>query len=483
MNRRMVLYVVGKVIMVEGALMLLPLITALLFKEAVAVSIGISIAVALVSGFLLSKISNPGLKTIYAKEGFVITALSWLALSAVGALPFFISGEIPSYIDAFFETVSGLTTTGASILTDVESMSKGLLMWRSFTHWVGGMGVLVFMMAIIPSISDRSIHLLRAEVPGPVVGKLVPKIRQTSRILYIIYIAITLIEAVFLMFGGMSLFEALVHAFGTAGTGGFGIRGTGIGEYSPYIQWVLTVFMLLFGVNFNLYYLILLKKIKAAFKSTELWTYFGIVAVATVIIGVNISGLYDSVSETVRHSAFQVASLTTTTGFATVDFNQWPNLAKSVLFILMFVGGCAGSTAGGFKISRIMMVCKIIKRELQRVLHPRSVNVCRLEGKTLNDQTLSSVSSYLAIYVMFYFVFLFVIAFNGFDFDVTVSAVTSCFNNIGPAFGIAGPMGSYAEFSGFSKIILSFAMLLGRLEVFPLLLGLNPLIWKRSKGN
>ncbi|MBR5437973.1 MAG: TrkH family potassium uptake protein [Clostridia bacterium] len=480
MNRRMVLYVVGKVVMVEAGLMLLPLITALLYKEAVAVSIGISVVVAIISGFLLTKISRPGLKTIYAKEGFVITALSWLALSAVGALPFFISGEIPSYIDAFFETVSGLTTTGASILTDVEKMSKGLLMWRSFTHWVGGMGVLVFMLAIIPSISDRSIHLLRAEVPGPVVGKLVPKIRQTSRILYIIYIAITLIETVFLLFGGMNLFEALVHAFGTAGTGGFGIKATGIGEYSPYIQWVLTVFMLLFGVNFNLYYLILLKKIKAAFKSSELWTYFAIVGVSAVIIAVNISGIYDSVSETVRHAAFQVASLTTTTGFATVDFNQWPNLSKSILFILMFVGGCAGSTAGGFKISRIMMVYKIIKRELQRVLHPRSVNVCRLEGKILNDQTLSSVNSYLAIYVMFYFVFLFIIGFNGFDFDVTVSAVTSCFNNIGPAFGFAGPMGSYAEFSDISKIVLSVAMLFGRLEIYPIILTLSPSTWAKK---
>ena len=476
----MVLYVVGKVVMVEAGLMLLPLITALLYKEAVAVSIGISVVVAIISGFLLTKISRPGLKTIYAKEGFVITALSWLALSAVGALPFFISGEIPSYIDAFFETVSGLTTTGASILTDVEKMSKGLLMWRSFTHWVGGMGVLVFMLAIIPSISDRSIHLLRAEVPGPVVGKLVPKIRQTSRILYIIYIAITLIETVFLLFGGMNLFEALVHAFGTAGTGGFGIKATGIGEYSPYIQWVLTVFMLLFGVNFNLYYLILLKKIKAAFKSSELWTYFAIVGVSAVIIAVNISGIYDSVSETVRHAAFQVASLTTTTGFATVDFNQWPNLSKSILFILMFVGGCAGSTAGGFKISRIMMVYKIIKRELQRVLHPRSVNVCRLEGKILNDQTLSSVNSYLAIYVMFYFVFLFIIGFNGFDFDVTVSAVTSCFNNIGPAFGFAGPMGSYAEFSDISKIVLSVAMLFGRLEIYPIILTLSPSTWAKK---
>lgn len=480
MNRRMVLYVVGKVVMVEGGLMLLPLLTALIYKEAVALSIALSIAFALASGFLLTKIFKPGLKTIYAKEGFVITALSWLALSAVGALPFFISGEIPSYVDAFFETVSGLTTTGASILTDVESMSRGLLMWRSFTHWVGGMGVLVFVMAIIPSISDRSIHLLRAEVPGPVVGKIVPKIRETTRILYVIYIALTLMEAVFLLFGGMNLFEALVHAFGTAGTGGFGIKGDGLASYSSYIQWVITAFMLLFGVNFNLYYLILLKKIRSVFKSSELWTYVCIVSVASVIIGINISGLYDTVAETVRHSVFQVASVITTTGFATTDFNLWPNLSKMIIFILMFVGGCAGSTAGGIKIARVMMFCKICKTELQRLLHPRSVKVNRFEGKTLGSGTMASVNSYLTIYVMFYFVFLFAVAFSGADVDITISAVTSCFNNIGPAFGFAGPMGSYAEFPQLTKVFLSMAMLFGRLEIYPVILTLSPSTWAKK---
>ncbi len=480
MNRRMVLYVVGKVVMVEGGLMLLPLITALLYREAVAASIAASIAVALVSGFLITKISRPGLKTIYAKEGFVITALSWFALSAVGALPFFFSREIPSYIDAFFETVSGLTTTGASILTDVESMSKGLLMWRSFTHWVGGMGVLVFMMAIIPSISDRSIHLLRAEVPGPVVGKLVPKIRQTSRILYVIYIAITLIEVVFLLFGGMSLFESLIHAFGTAGTGGFGIKATGIGGYSPYIQWVITVFMLIFGVNFNLYYLLLLKKIKSVFKSSELWVYVSIVAVSVILICFNIAPLYETLSETVRHSFFQVSSIITTTGYATADFNLWPNFSKLILLLLMFIGGCAGSTAGGIKVARVVMLYKIIKTELQRMLHPRSVKVSRFEGKCLDSSTLSSVNSYLAVYTMLFCVFVFIIGFNGFDIETTVSAVSACFNNIGPAFGIAGPVGSYASFSVFSKIVLSMAMLFGRLEIYPIILTLSASTWAKK---
>lgn len=460
--------------------MLLPFLVSLIYQETAAISIGISIVIAVVGGFLLSRIFNPGTKVIYAKEGFVITALCWFALSAVGALPFFISGEIPSYIDAFFETVSGFTTTGASILTDVESMSKGLLFWRSFTHWIGGMGVLVFVMAIIPTISDRSIHLLRAEVPGPIVGKLVPKMKQTTRILYIIYIAITLIEIVFLLLGGMNLFEACVHAFGTAGTGGFGIKATSIGGYSPYLQWVITVFMLIFGVNFNLYYLILLKRIKAAFKSSEFWTYIGIVAVAVTIISINISHLYDTVSETVRHSAFQVASIITTTGYATTDFNVWPDLSRMILFLLMFIGGCAGSTAGGIKVARVIMLCKVIKTELQRMIHPRSVKVSRFEGKTVDRTTMSSVSSYLAIYTMFYCVIVFVVAFNGFNIETTVSAVSACFNNIGPAFGIAGPAGSYADFSALSKIVLSLAMLFGRLEIYPIILTLSPSTWAKK---
>lgn len=467
-------------VMVEGVLMLLPLIVSLIYKEAAAISIGISIVAALVSGFLLTRIFKPGIKVIYAKEGFVITALCWFALSAVGALPFFISGEIPSYIDALFEAVSGFTTTGATTVTDIESMSKGLVFWRSFTQWIGGMGVLVFIMAIIPSLSDRSIHLLRAEVPGPVVGKLVPKMKQTTRILYIIYVALTLIEMAFLLLGDMNLFEASVYALSTASTGGFSASAQSLGSYSPYVQWVITVFMLLFGINFNLYYFILLKRIKAVFKSSELWTYLGIIFVSAVIIGFNIAPLYESVFETIRHSAFQVTSVVTTTCYVTTDFTLWPNLSKVIIFVLMFVGGCAGSTAGGFKIARIMMIYKIIKSELQRVVHPRSVKVSRFQGKALDGTTLSSVSSYLAIYTMFFFVMVFIVAFNGFDIETTLSAVTSCFNNIGPGFGIIGPMGSYANFSDFSKIILSMAMLFGRLEIYPIILTLSPSTWAKK---
>ncbi len=466
--------------MLEGILMSLPLITALIYKEAVAVSFAISIATALIGGFLLTKIFRPGFKVIYAKEGFVITALCWFALSLAGALPFYISGEIPSFVDAFFETVSGFTTTGSSILTDVESMSKGLLFWRSFTHWIGGMGVLVFIMAIIPSLSDRSIHILRAEVPGPVVGKIVPKMKQTARILYIIYIALTLIEIVFLALGEMNFFEACVHSFGTAGTGGFGIKGTGVSEYSAYSQWVITAFMLLFGVNFNLYYLILLGKVKDVVKSSELRVYLGVVCTVALLLSVNIYNLYENIGETIRLAVFQTASIITTTGYATADFNLWPNFSKVIIFLLMFVGGCAGSTAGGLKIGRIMMLFKIVKNELLRMLHPRSVKVSRFEGKPLDQATLSSVSSYIIVYAILYVMFIFIIGFNGFDIETTVVAVTSCFNNIGPGVGFAGPMGSFAEFSAFSKVCLSFAMLLGRLEIYPIILTLSPSTWRKK---
>ena len=479
MNRRMVLYMVGSVIKIEALLMLLPFFVSLYYNEkgsASAFLISAVIAVAL--GFLMTIAVRPGSKVIYAKEGFVTVALSWVFLSLVGSLPFVISGEIPSFIDALFETVSGFTTTGASILTDVEAMSKGMLFWRSFTHWVGGMGVLVFVMAIIPSFSDRSIHLLRAEVPGPVVGKLVPKIKQTARILYIIYIAITFIEIVFLLIGKMPLFDSVVHAFGTAGTGGFGIKGDSVGSYSSYLQWVITIFMLLFGVNFNLYYFILIRKAKLALKSTELWFYIGIIAFSTICIVADIFPIYNSIGESVRHAAFQVAGFITTTGYATASVNDWPILSKTILFLLMFVGGCAGSTAGGFKLSRVIMLIKNAKRELQRMLHPRSVAVVRFEGKRVDEVTINSVTSYLTIYILFFCISVFLIGFEKFDIETNITAVASCFNNIGPAFGAAAS--SYAGYSTFGKIILSIAMLLGRLEIYPIVLTLSPSTWNKK---
>ncbi len=480
MNRRMVLYMVGTVIKIEAALMVLPLIAALIYKEACSTALLISIGIALASGFALTLIFKPGSKVIYAKEGFVIVSLAWVALSAIGALPFYISGEIPSYIDAFFETVSGFTTTGSSILTDVEAMSKGLLFWRSFTHWVGGMGVLVFVMAVVPTVSDRSIHILRAEAPGPIVGKIVPKMKQTARILYIIYIVFTLVEVVFLLLGGMSLFESLVHALGTAGTGGFGIKADSIGSYSPYLQWVITIFMLIFGVNFNLYYLLLMKKLKAVVKSEELIAYVLIVVAATAAITINVAPLFDSFSDSLRHAAFQVSSIITTTGYSTADFNQWPGLSKTIMLLLMFVGGCAGSTAGGFKVSRFVLMLKRIKRELQKLLHPRAVSVIRLEGKRVDETTMSSLGSYLGVYVLLFCVFVLIVGFEPFDLETNISAVASCFNNVGPAFGAAGPMASFAIYSPFSKVILSAAMLLGRLEIIPLILTFSPSTWMKK---
>ena len=480
MNRRMVLYTVGTVIKIEALLMLLPTICALIYKEECITDFLISIAACVVAGFALTLVSRPGTKVIYAREGFVIVAISWLALSAFGALPFFLSGEIPNYIDAFFETVSGFTTTGASILTDVETMSKGLLFWRSFTHWIGGMGVLVFVMAIVPSLSDRSIHILRAEAPGPIVGKLVPRIKQTTRILYIIYIALTLIEIVLLLIGRMPLFDSLLHAFGTAGTGGFGIKSDSIASYSPYLQWVITIFMLLFGINFNIYYLLLIKKFKSVCKSTEMWVYIGIVAISTAAIALNILSLSDSFGKALRDSAFQVASIITTTGFATADFNTWPGLSKTILLLLMFIGACAGSTGGGFKVSRVIIIFKIIKRELKKLLHPRSVDVIRFEGKRLDEITTRSVNSYLAIYALFFCLILLILSFESFDLETNISAVAACFNNIGPGLGAVGPTGNYSLYSPVAKILLSIAMLFGRLEIYPLIFTLSPSTWVKK---
>ncbi len=479
MNRRMILNTVGKMVFAEGFLLLLPAAVALIYKENCFLSFFITVITALGIGGLMILISKPRTPVIYAKEGFFIVSCSWILFSLIGALPFTISGEIPSYIDAVFETVSGFTTTGASILTDVEAMSKGLLFWRSFTHWIGGMGILVFVMAVIPNISERSIHILRAEVPGPTVGKLVPRIKDTAKILYLIYIALTVIEIIFLLCGGMPAFDSIIHAFGTAGTGGFGIKANSIAGYSPYLQWVITVFMLLFGINFNLYYLILIRKFKAAVKSVELWTYLGIVLVAVVGICLSIYPQYRSVGETVRQASFQVSSIITTTGYATTDFNLWPAFAKAILLLLMFIGGCAGSTAGGLKVSRIVIIYKQIRREIQRLLHPRSVKSLPFEGRPLEERTISGVYTYLGIYLLCFAVVFLIVSLEPFGIEANFSATAACFNNIGPGFGAVGPVESYAIYSPLSKIILSFAMLLGRLEIFPLIIFFTPSSWTK----
>lgn len=480
MNRKFVFRLLGKLLMVTSALMVLPLIVSIIYKEECYTSFLLSMGISLAIGFPLTVFCKTEDRVIYAKEGFVIVALSWLSMSAIGALPFFLSGEIPNYVDAFFETVSGFTTTGASILTDIEAMSHGLLFWRSFTHWVGGMGVLVFVMAIIPASTDRSIHILRAEVPGPIVGKLVPKMRDTAIILYLIYIVLTVIEIVMLLIGGMSLFDSLVHAFGTAGTGGFGIKADSIASYSPYLQWVITVFMMIFGVNFNLYYLLLIKKTKSVFISEELWTYIGIGIVSTAVIAFNIRDMYSTLGETIRFSSFQVATIITTTGYATTDFNLWPELSKTILLLLMFIGSCAGSTAGGLKISRVILLFKMIKREIKSLIHPRAVSVVRFEGKKIDDPVLKSLSAYFAIYIACFVAVFILISFDGFDIVTNFSASAACFNNIGPGLNAVGPAANYAGYSVFSKIVLSFAMLLGRLEIYPILFVMSRSAWSKK---
>ena len=481
MNRRMVIYTIGQLIGVEAAVMMLPLCVSLIYGEGSWKAFLITIGIAIVLSALGLLLSRPKSHVIYAKEGFATVALAWIIMSGIGALPFVISGEIPNYIDAFFETVSGFTTTGSSIVRDVEALSHGILFWRSFTHWLGGMGVLVFVMAILPSSSDRSIHLMRAEVPGPVVGKLVPKIKETAKILYLIYMVMTFIEVILLLCGGMPLFDSLVHSFGTAGTGGFGIKADSIGGYSSYCQWVITIFMLLFGINFNLFYLCLIRRFKSVLKSEELWAYLGIVLAAATIITVNIMPIYNSLSQSIRLSAFQVASIITTTGYATADFNTWPVLSKGILLILMFLGACAGSTGGGFKISRVVLLLKAVKREFHRLIHPRSRTTIRFEGKNVDEGTISGVECYLALYVIcFVSIFLILCFEKNFDIETNFSAAASCFNNIGPGLGSVGPALNFADYSAVSKIVLSIAMLLGRLELFPLIITLAPSTWTKK---
>ena len=480
MNRKMVFNTVGMMLVAEAALLLLPTGVALIYGEACAWSLAASAGIALAAGLLLRLLFRPESRLIYAREGFVTVAMAWLLLSAAGALPFFLSGEIPSYVDAFFETVSGFTTTGASILTDVERMSRGLLFWRSFTHWVGGMGVLVFVMAIVPGANDRSMHILRAEMPGPVVGKLLPRAKDTASILYKIYVGLTLLQIVLMLLGGMPLYESIVHAFGTAGTGGFGVKADSIAGYSPYLQWVITVFMFLFGVNFNLYYLLLIRRFRAAVQSSEFWYYLGIVLVSIGLITANILPLYQSFSEALRLSAFQVSSIITTTGYATADFNLWPEFSRSLLLMLMLVGACAGSTGGGLKVSRAVMLIKMIGKEIRHLLHPRSVNSVRFEGKQVDGATLKGVSSYFAIYIVCMVAVFMLLSLDAFDLETNLSATFACFNNIGPGLGAVGPAASYALYSPLSKIVLSLAMLMGRLEIFPLLLTLSPATWMKK---
>lgn len=481
MNFKMVLHTIGKIVLVESALLLLPLFVSLIYGEAESIYFLYTIGAALLLGLGLTFGFKTKDKTIFVREGLITCALAWIVLSLIGTMPLYFSKAIPSFIDALFETVSGFTTTGASILTSVEGLPKGILFWRSFTHWIGGMGILVLVMAILPTETGRSMHIMRAEMPGPIVGKLVPKIKSTAKILYIIYFGITLAEVIFLVCGKLPLYDSVVLALGTAGTGGFAIYNTGLADITPYQQWVIAAFMLLFGVNFNLYYYLLIGNFKAFFKSEELRVYGIIVAITTIIIGINIYPLFANFWETTRAAFFQVASIITTTGYATQDFNQWPLLSRGVILTLMFCGGCAGSTAGGLKISRVMLLFKTIKNNWKHTLHPKSVEVVQLEGKMVDEQTVKDVLSYFTTYIICLVVVFVVLCFDtNMDIEANVSAAISCFNNIGPGLGLIGPMSNYAMFSGLSKCVLTFAMLLGRLEIYPLLLSVFPSTWTKK---
>ena len=483
MNYKMIRYFFGIMLMLEAAFMLIPTATALIYSEDITPFI-ITIGILLFFG-IPSVAFKPNNTRIYAKEGFICVAAAWILLSLFGALPFVISGAIPNYIDAFFETVSGFTTTGSSILRNVEEMSRGLLFWRSFTHWIGGMGVLVLIVAILPSSSSsRSIHILRAEMPGPTMGKLVPKMRNTAKILYIIYICMTAVEIILLLCGGMPLFDSLVHAFGTAGTGGFGIKADSITSYNHYLQWVITIFMFLFGMNFNVFYFILIGRFRSAFRNAELICYVGLALVSAAVIAVNIFPQYGSVSDSIRLSAFQVSSIMTTTGYATADFNAWPILSKTILLVLMFIGACAGSTGGGLKISRLLLLFKMFGRERKRLVHPRAVSIAKMDGKRVDDATLHGTGNYLAIYCMVFFVGFLLISVSppaGFDIETNFSAMAACFNNIGPGLGMVSPSASFADYSAFSKIVLSVVMLLGRLELSPLMIAITPSEWRKNR--
>lgn len=482
MNRRMIFYMVGNIVRLEAVLLLLPLIISLGYHEMNCVAaFSISMIIATILGFTMSAIFKPRNKVIYSREGFIIVTLAWVFLSIIGALPFYISGEVPNFFDCIFETVSGFTTTGASVLSDVEAMSRGLLFWRSFTHWIGGMGVLVLIMAILPSDSGRAIHILRAEMPGPVVGKIVPKIKETAKILYFIYLIITVVEICFLFFGGMPLFDSAVHALGTAGTGGFGIKADSIAGYSPYLQWVITIFMLIFGINFNLFYLLLIRKFRPAIMNHELWVYLSIVIVSSVIITISIYPMYNDLSDSVRHSFFQVASIVSTTGYSSADFNLWPDLARNMIFLLMFFGGCAGSTAGGLKISRLMILFKSIQKDIRHLLHPRSVATAKLEGKPLDNSIIHGVTTYFSLYIVLIGVSFLLLSFEpNYNFEANITASVSCCNNVGPGLGLVGPMAGYAGYSNFSKLVLTFCMLFGRLEIYPVLLAFYPKTWAKK---
>lgn len=477
MNYSMLFYLLGWILNFEALFMLLPTITAIFYGESEGFSFLISIGLCLLIG-LLATHKKPKKKTIYAREGYVIVALSWIILSFFGSLPFVFSGLV-SFVDALFETVSGFTTTGATIFSDVESLPKCILMWRSFTHWIGGMGVLVFIIAFLPLSGAQNMNLMKAESPGPSVSKLVPKVKTTASLLYGMYFALTFLQFIFLLAGGMPVFDSINTAFATAGTGGFGIKNDSLAGYSNYIQIVVTVFMILFGVNFNIYFLFLSRRFKELFKNTEIKAYFGIIIISITIITLNIGGSFDSIFEAIKHISFTIASIITTTGFATVDFNLWSELSRTILVLIMFVGACAGSTGGGIKVSRFIILFKSLAKEIRLLIHPNHVRKLELDGHKIEHNIIRSTNVYMVSYLMIFIISVLLVSFDNHSLVTNFTAVTATINNIGPGLDMVGPVENFGFFSDTSKLVLIFDMLAGRLEIFPMLLLFAPITWKK----
>ena len=478
MNYAIVLRLLSYILYCEAALLLLPAMASLIYGEWMVLGVFLlTAALSAVAGALLHRI-KPKSQIFYMREGFATTALCWLLISVVGAVPFVLTGSIPNPVDAMFETVSGFTTTGASILPAVEDLPRGILFWRSFTHWIGGMGVLVFLLSLLPLTGGSHVNLMKAESPGPQVDKLVPKVQSTAKILYGIYFALTVVEFCFLLAGGMNVFDSLLTAFGTAGTGGFGFKNDSFASFSPYIQWVVTVFMILFGVNFNVYFLLLLRRFRRAASSEEVRAYFAIILAAVAVITVNIRSLYGTFGEALRHAAFQVGSIITTTGFSSCDFDLWPTLAKEVLVLLMFVGACAGST-GGIKVSRFLLLGKTLGKELKQALHPQVVAPVRMDGKLVNHETIRTTNVFLAAYIFIFAASFMLVSLDGFDMVTNFTSVAATLNNIGPGLNQVGPMMNFGAYSNFAKLVLIFDMLAGRLEIFPMLVLFLPDAWRR----
>ena len=478
MNIPVVVYILGRVMQVEGAFMLLPAFVGLLYKETAGLSFLLVGGIEFLAGLLII-LKKPENKSFFAKEGFVTVSLSWILLAIIGALPYVLNGDIPHYLDALFETVSGFTTTGASILGSVEALNQCSKFWRCFSNWIGGMGVLVFVLSILPLAGAQNIYLMKAESPGPTVGKLVPKVKSTAANLYKIYCGMTLIEVVLLLLGGLDGFSAITMSFATAGTGGFGILNSSCLEYSPYVQVVITIFMILFAVNFSVYYLLLTKRFRQAFGCEEMRWFFAIIIVAVIAITLNVWDMFDGVGEAVRHVAFTVGSLMTSTGFSTVDYNMWPEFSKTILLMLMFVGACAGSTGGGMKVSRMVIYLKSVKKMIEQYIHPRSIKIVKFEGKQVEHEVVRGINMFLITYIFLFAVSVLLISFDNFGFTTNFSAVAATINNTGPGLEMVGPSGNYAMFSPLSKMVLAFDMLPGRLEIFPLLLLFAPTTYKR----